>query len=415
MQAQTPAPATPAPKAETPKQVKTEAPVDYNVSTGREADIQKNLSDITATNPALTQDRAKFDAAFGYSTADVGKKALLDSFFDSKRVKSQDDFLGILNSGRTVSEDLKGSPEYKMAKSRFDAVQNYKSFTVPQFSSAIANGSLIPGSQAYKDLMSNPESASNVRKAQALNAINKKPASDEGKRESVMNEIKATTFGQAVADGFIDPKEADALMTTDEIKAQQAKIEPLKDKYDALKADYDNIETDTKKEFEASGKSRAYVNAKISERRKNQYRDLSVLESQYNNAVGTLSDMKKAQAEILSFNKELWSAERGFEKQKELATFQNSLKSEGIETQIIKDEATGKQMLIDSKTGKVISSYETGAKPGSGTNLQQIKQTDELGRETVVGFFDPATGKSTYYGAGGQVSGGAGGTPVSFG
>lgn len=180
--------------------MKTEPVIDYDVSTGRESEIQKNISDITATNPALTQDRAKFDAAFGYQTADVGKKALLDSFFDSKRVKSQDDFLGILNYGRTVSEDLKGSPEYKMAKSRFDAVQNYKSFTVPQFSSAIASGSLIPGSQAYKDLMSNPESASNIRKAQALNAINKKPVSEEGKREAVMGEIKATTFGQAVAD-----------------------------------------------------------------------------------------------------------------------------------------------------------------------------------------------------------------------
>ena len=117
-------------------------------------------------------------------------------------------------------------------------------------------------------------------------------------------------------------------MSTPEIVAKQKEIEPLKNKYDELKADYENIETDTKKEFEASGKSRSYVNAKISERRKDMYRDLSVLESRYNNAVGALADMKKNQAEVLSLNKDLWSAERGFEKQKELAKFQSELKDE---------------------------------------------------------------------------------------
>lgn len=173
--------------------------------------------------------------------------------------------------------------------------------------------------------MSNPESADKIRKAEAMNRINKKTVADEDKREAVMSEIRSTTFGQAVADGFIDPQEADALMSTPEIVAKQKEIEPLKNKYDELKADYENIETDTKKEFEASGKSRSYINAKISERRKDLYRDLSVLESRYNNAVGALADMKKNQAEVLSLNKDLWSAERGFEKQKELAQFQSDL------------------------------------------------------------------------------------------
>lgn len=146
-------------------------------------------------------------------------------------------------------------------------------------------------------------------------------------------------------------------MTTPEIKAQQAKIEPLKNKYDALKADYDNIETDTKNEFQSSGKSRAYINAKISERRKNTYRDLSVLESEYNNAVGALSDMKKTQAEVLSFNKDLWSAERGFEKQKELAQFQSDLavSSEGKKFEqkmaqqaaVAKDPTLATQAVLD--------------------------------------------------------------------
>ena len=139
-EAQAPAPVTPAPKVETPKAEapKQPAPVDFNASAGREDEIQKNLASITATNPALTQDRAKFDAAFGYQTADAGKKALLDSFYDSKRPKTQDEMYAMLSSGAQIMGEASKTPEFASAKKRFDAVQAYKSFSIPQFSSALA-------------------------------------------------------------------------------------------------------------------------------------------------------------------------------------------------------------------------------------------------------------------------------------
>lgn len=69
-----------------------------------------------------------------------------------------------------------------------------------------------------------------------------------------------------------------------------------------------------------------------------------------------------------------------------MAKFKQSLESQGIKTEIIKDEATGKQTLINTQTGEIVKEYDTGMKPGTAdkSNLQQIKQTDELGRETVV-------------------------------
>lgn len=139
-EAQAPIQAAPAPKVEPPKAEapKQSAPVDFNVSAGREEEIQKNLASITATNPALTQDRAKFDAAFGYSTADAGKKALLDSFYDSKRPKTQDEMYAMLSSGAQIMGEASKTPEFASAKKRFDAVQAYKSFSIPQFSSALA-------------------------------------------------------------------------------------------------------------------------------------------------------------------------------------------------------------------------------------------------------------------------------------
>lgn len=52
------------------KPVKTEAPIDYNTSQGRESEIQANVTNLTKTNPALLKDRNAFNQAFGYDTAD---------------------------------------------------------------------------------------------------------------------------------------------------------------------------------------------------------------------------------------------------------------------------------------------------------------------------------------------------------
>lgn len=67
------------PKVETPK-------IDTNVSAGREKEIMSNLADGAKNAPQLFKDRASFDAAYGYSTADAGKKAILDSFYKQSNV-----------------------------------------------------------------------------------------------------------------------------------------------------------------------------------------------------------------------------------------------------------------------------------------------------------------------------------------
>ena len=54
----------------TPEKTTTVPQVDFNVSQGREGEIQKNISDITATNPNLFRDRNAYNQAFGYETAD---------------------------------------------------------------------------------------------------------------------------------------------------------------------------------------------------------------------------------------------------------------------------------------------------------------------------------------------------------
>lgn len=65
-------------KVETPK-------VDTNISAGREKEIIANLNEGAKNAPQLFKDRSSFDAAYGYTTADAGKKAILDSFFKSRQ------------------------------------------------------------------------------------------------------------------------------------------------------------------------------------------------------------------------------------------------------------------------------------------------------------------------------------------
>ena len=59
----TPTTTTPTPEVK-PTPVKTEAPINYNTSVGREAEIQKNVAEITKGNPALLKDRNAFNKAF---------------------------------------------------------------------------------------------------------------------------------------------------------------------------------------------------------------------------------------------------------------------------------------------------------------------------------------------------------------
>lgn len=124
--ATTPKPVTTTAKKETAQIGATETPKNYDVSTGREQEIQSNLTRISAENPALLTDRAKFDQAFGYATADAGKKALLDSFFDSSVKRSSNDYFALLASNSPFDPKLRTDPQFQSAKARFDSISGLK-------------------------------------------------------------------------------------------------------------------------------------------------------------------------------------------------------------------------------------------------------------------------------------------------
>lgn len=332
--------------------------VNYDSSIGRDREILANLSEGFKNAPDLFADEATFKASYGYATADEGKKRMLDAFYQAKQPKNEDQFFSILASGgRVWNESSKALPAYQSAVKRFDDIQKYKGFTSSQFSSALSNGQIIPGSRAYKDLQNDPVAKVNMEKAVTLNRINGVGTNEDKVRETVMGDIGTSPFGKAVADGYIDATEANTLMTTPEIKQKQDQIEPLKNEYDRLKASYDDVETNVDEELKGTGATSSYRDALIGARRKNIYKNLQVATDTYNNAIGSLADMKKTQSDLLSTNLGLYKDQQAFQKQKELALYQQELGLEGKQkefeqqlaqkAQIAKDPVLATQDLVD--------------------------------------------------------------------
>lgn len=346
-------------KTTAPKVAAAQA-VNYDSSVGRDQEILANLSEGYKNAPDLFADEATFRASYGYATADEGKKRMLDAFYQAKQPKNEDQFFSILASGgRVWNESSKALPAYQSAVKRFEDIQKYKGFTSSQFSSALSSGKIIPGSRVYKDLQNDPVAKVNMEKAVTLNRINGVGTNENKVRETVMSEIGTSPFGKAVADGFIDATEANALMTTPEIKAKQDQIEPLKNEYDRLKASYDDVETQVDEELKGTGATSSYRDALIGARRKNIYKNLQVATDTYNNAIGSLADMKKTQSDLLSTNLGLYKDQQAFQKQKELALYQQQLGLEGkqkeFEQQLAQKAAIAKDPVL--ATQDVIDQY----------------------------------------------------------
>lgn len=161
-------PTTPAPvKPVTP--TKVEPVIDYNKSQGREQDIQSNIKQITTDNPALLKDRNAYNQAFGYDTADQGKRAMLDaSFSTGNQVPTASAMYNAIVGKADIPEEQKITLSYKIAQNRYAKVSMFSGMTASQVANEMKNVKLVEGSQAFDDLKAmNPklvQDAINLRK-----------------------------------------------------------------------------------------------------------------------------------------------------------------------------------------------------------------------------------------------------------
>lgn len=253
-----------------------------------------------------------------------------------------------------------------------------------------------------------------ITNAQKLNVINKVPVNKENvlanAAETVIDE---TPLGKAFKDGYISAEEADSFTRTPEIKAKEIEIEKKKTAYDALKAEYDDMENSVREELKGKA-SEGYIQALIGERQKNIFKRLNVLSSDYSNAMGTYSDMKKSLADTFQLNVGLYKDkqatiaaaardDKNFAQQKELVSLQQAYQNPDINSTNPQIAQIATQKLIDESL-KFAQANGVPVTRNSGAILADAKAYAQkngvsLAQAIQTTFTDPLTSKKEYQSA----------------
>ncbi len=358
---------------------KTEPVIDYNVSAGREWEIQDNIAKITQTNPNLLKDRNAYNQAFGYETADAGKKALLDSTFSGQVKPSQDDIFNSMRSGVSVWDPK--STEFRQAQARINTFNKYSVYDTASLATSLQSGDLLVGTKAYNDLVSDPTMALKIQKAQAFN----KWVVDLVKTgETQMANVLAQnpTVAQALEDGNLSKAEYDQLTNNAEVSAQGKLVETNKTKYETIKAQYDAVEDDVDSEYAGKEVTDSFKAKIVADRRKGMYKDYQIASLEYQNSLGTYTNLKADSTALLAQNMELYKTEQANKAEiaKEERAMQNALvlsqaqfdQKLAQQTQLTNDPTTAITTMIDEykklgvpfsrSTQQVISDFQTSGK-----------------------------------------------------
>ena len=315
---------TPIKAQETPK-----APtVDFNVSQGREWDIQKNVTDITTTNPTLLKDRQAYDKAFWYATADEGKKAILDSNFKGGQpIEDSNAIFANLRAG--VSVPTSNSQEYRTAQARLNTFKKFSTFDVASLSTALSGWDLLMGTQAYNDLVSDPAMKAKIEKAQ-LYTSGKINAEVIGNKQGAYILSNSPTVANALADGFMSQDEYNQLTNNAEVSAQAKIMWEKKTDYETKKAQYDAVEDDVDKEFAWKETTDSFKAKIAADRRKGMYKDLTIATIEYQNAMGTYTELKNSSTQLLETNMKLYETRRAEEAKIASELRQNQMNRENM-------------------------------------------------------------------------------------
>lgn len=288
---------------------------------------------------------------------------------------------------------------YTEAKTRFDTYSKYKDFTDKQFQTAFNEGLILPWTQLYNDLSKNPKIKLQMDKANALNRVNwEKTDSNkvfEAQSEEIWNNTKVDISWQtmslkkAMEDWYIDKDEYSQITNTPEVISKLQEVEDLKNKADELQNIYDNVRLEVEEQLKWTWATKSDLESIVWERQKNMLGNLNLAISKYNNALWTLTELKKTNSEMFATNLWLYQKQqeriqqledmkasqdfslyqnelnrqyqteadkRNFDQQKEMLAIQDSYKEKNIPTSII--QVGNKNVLINTQTGEQIKSFD---------------------------------------------------------
>ena len=345
---QTPAPVTPTvtppttptqpvtpPVKETVTPVKTEVKattpeVNFNTSVGRENEINANLANITAGNQSLLTDRNAFNNAFGYATADDGKKALLDSFFQSKQaeITNPDTLYKTILSGAVIPESLKNTPNYKTALQRANNYKKFTSYSPTQLETSLLNGDLLPWTQIYNDLYNDPTMKTKLDQAKQINQINGKSLNVEEAGIKKTSELMNWPLAAALSDNYLTQEEKDSLINTAEVKAAATKLQEEKLALNELEQAYKNVDIEVDNEYKGRWLTSSQIAQIKANRRKDLAPDLELARENYATNYGFYTELKTNALNLFADNLSLYKEQKAQQEQiaSEERQYQNALR-----------------------------------------------------------------------------------------
>lgn len=400
----TPTPTTPVtpPVKETVTPIKTEVKwtpevktPDFNTSVGRENEINQNLANITASNQALLTDRNAFNQTFWYSTADDGKKALLDSFFQSKQaeITNPDTLYKTILSGAVIPESLKNTPNYKTALQRANNYKKFTSYSPTQLEASLLNGDLLPWTQIYNDLYNDPAMKAKLDQAKQINQINGKSLNVEEAGVKKTSELMNWPLATALSDNYLTQEEKDALINTDEVKAAATKLQEEKLALNELEQAYKNVDIEVGNEYKGRSLTSSQIAQIKANRRKDLAPDLELARENYATNYWFYTELKTNALNLFADNLSLYKEQKAQQEQiaSEERQYQNALKLD--QAKFDQQIANQAKLLNDPQTAinSVMQEYKALGVPfieSLQTKVQKANDFINSGKWTLSDYID---------------------------
>lgn len=286
---------------------------------------------------------------------------------------------------QVLPEVVKTTNNYVKAQNRFNQYNQFKNLNQSQYQQLLAQGKLIPGTQAYNDLMNDPVAKSNIIKAQNLNAINQNQKAEEKIASTENNQSDVIlsnnpTVAQALEDGSLSVEEYQSLTNTPDIAEKSKNVSKLKEEYIKLKSDYDAVEDDVNAELSGKWLSTSYINAKISERRKSLYKWLSLAEQLYSSAMWELTTMKNDATALLNTNLDLYKQQQSRQFELEDRAYAEQQATKQLEQQyayqfgdLNSDNPTLQNIAIERAVQSMYEKYPIPGLESQSIKVQKIK------------------------------------------
>ena len=230
--------------------------------------------------------------------------------------------LNTLKVGGMIPEVVKSSPYYKSAQQTYNKLQQYSTYSTNELVTAMNQGSIVPWTNVYNEMMKDPAMKQKLTDAQVYRVWN--PVNSTQIYENASSEIMSNnpTTANYLADGVITQDEYDQATNNTEVVAKAKEVEEKANKYNTLKAEYDSIEDEVKAQFPWS----PFSDSIIADRQKAKYKNLVLAKWEWETSTGTLTELKSQASTLFETNLKLSETRRA--EQNQIAAEQRKVQAE---------------------------------------------------------------------------------------